>query len=150
MTDIAKLEAELAELVAANEAATSWGAAVGARSERIQDIRSELRRLREPKPGLERLLSNVEWRNTKIAEQQATISRLTAERDGMRKALDGLHSFVAVMVSRGFEASIPETINTPLGMPVKIGQLMRDASAALAASRSTTPTESDALAGGEG
>lgn len=48
MADIAILEAELAKLVAANEAATSWGAAVGAREERIKNIHSELRRLRAP------------------------------------------------------------------------------------------------------
>lgn len=41
---IADLEAELAQLSAANAAATSWGAAVGARSERIREIESELRR----------------------------------------------------------------------------------------------------------
>ena len=36
------LQAELAELEAKNEAATSWGGAVGARSERIKEIRSQL------------------------------------------------------------------------------------------------------------
>jgi hypothetical protein len=34
----AALEAERAELIAANEAATSWGAAIGARSARIDGI----------------------------------------------------------------------------------------------------------------
>jgi hypothetical protein len=40
-----KLEAERAELMAKNQAATSWGAAVGARSERIKAIDRELSRL---------------------------------------------------------------------------------------------------------
>ncbi len=42
MTSRPDLEAELAELKAANEAATSWGAAVGARSERIEAIKRNL------------------------------------------------------------------------------------------------------------
>lgn len=46
MNDIKRLEVERAELIAANEAAASWGAAVGAREERIKNINSELRRLR--------------------------------------------------------------------------------------------------------
>ena len=46
------LETELAELQAKNEAATSWGAAVGARSERIKGLQSALRRLDPaPEPG---------------------------------------------------------------------------------------------------
>jgi hypothetical protein len=39
------LETERAELMAKNEAATSWGAAVGARCERIKDIDRQLRAL---------------------------------------------------------------------------------------------------------
>jgi hypothetical protein len=42
--DEAELRAELAELTAKNEAATSWGAAVGARSERIKAINGLLSR----------------------------------------------------------------------------------------------------------
>lgn len=41
-----KLLAELADLEAKNAAATSWGAAVGARHERIKGIRSQLARMR--------------------------------------------------------------------------------------------------------
>jgi hypothetical protein len=40
-----RIETRLAELRAANEAATSWGAAVGARSEEIKDLERQLRRL---------------------------------------------------------------------------------------------------------
>lgn len=39
-----ELKAELHELIAANEAAPGWGAAVGARSECITGIERELRR----------------------------------------------------------------------------------------------------------
>ena len=42
----AELVAELAELEAANEAADGWGAAVGARQERINSIRRTLSALR--------------------------------------------------------------------------------------------------------
>ena len=46
--ELKALEAERAELMAKNAAATSWGAAVGARSERIKEIDQELRRLAAP------------------------------------------------------------------------------------------------------
>lgn len=49
-----ELEKELGELVAKNEAAKSWGAAVGARHERIKEIRGLLscmpRELETPSP----------------------------------------------------------------------------------------------------
>jgi hypothetical protein len=45
-----ELEARLAKLRAANEAATGWGAAVGARHEEIQGIESELRRRAVQRP----------------------------------------------------------------------------------------------------
>lgn len=49
MTDIAReaLEAERAKLVADNQRATAWGAAIGARSERINRIDAELARMIE-------------------------------------------------------------------------------------------------------
>lgn len=47
MSNRANLELELFELRAANDKATSWGAAVGARSERINEIERELRRMDE-------------------------------------------------------------------------------------------------------
>jgi len=49
MTDRAALEARLNELIAANEAATSWGAAVGVRYEEIKAIKSQLRALEAPR-----------------------------------------------------------------------------------------------------
>lgn len=53
------------------------------------------------------------------------------ENKRLRAALEQLHSFVAVMVGRGPNATIPETVPTPLGIPVKVGEIMRAASAAL-------------------
>ncbi len=44
--ELVKLEAERAELIAKNEAATSWGAAVGARSERIKELDGRIAALR--------------------------------------------------------------------------------------------------------
>lgn len=44
---IAALQAERAELQAANEAATGWGAAVGARGERIRAINAALAQMAE-------------------------------------------------------------------------------------------------------
>lgn len=68
-----------------------------------------------------------------------TISRLTAERDGLRKALRGMQAFVGVMFGRGRDAKIPETVDTPLGVPVRTGDLMREVESALA-----TPRDPDA------
>lgn len=58
MTRREEMLAERAELIAKNEAATSWGAAVGARSERIKEINRHLaamdaeeKRLSQPEPG---------------------------------------------------------------------------------------------------
>lgn len=53
--ELVKLEAERAELIAKNEAATSWGAAVGARYERILEIDrriAALRRLASSEDGV--------------------------------------------------------------------------------------------------
>lgn len=55
--------------------------------------------------------------------------------DKMREALEDLRSFVAIMVGRGADAVIPETIQSPLGPKIKIGAIMRNANAALAEGR---------------
>ena len=51
-----KLEARLAELISANEAATGCGAAVGARHEEIKEIKSRLRQLPKTQQAGERVL----------------------------------------------------------------------------------------------
>jgi hypothetical protein len=54
------------------------------------------------------------------------------------EALSDLHAFVAIIFGRGDDASIPETITTPLGVPVKIGAIMRDAESALSKAKATS------------
>jgi hypothetical protein len=49
---IADLEREIAELQAANEAETTWGAAIGARWECIKGLRADLARLRNEQPTM--------------------------------------------------------------------------------------------------
>jgi hypothetical protein len=59
-------------------------------------------------------------------------ARLIAAAPELVEALQSIHAFVGVMVGRGPDATVPETITTPLGVPVQIGKIMRDAEAALA------------------
>lgn len=49
----------------------------------------------------------------------------------LREALEQLTMFVAIMFGRGAACIIPETVTTPIGAPVKIGEIMREAEAAL-------------------
>ena len=64
---------------------------------------------------------------TELLAARRTIEEMTG-------ALKPLQSFVAVMIGRGPDATIPETIGTPLGIPVKIGDIMRNVEAALSKS----------------
>jgi len=59
-------------------------------------------------------------------------AELRAENDNLLTALRDLHSFVAVMIGQGEDAYIPEHVQTPLGVPIKIGVMMRAAGAAIA------------------
>jgi hypothetical protein len=52
--------------------------------------------------------------------------------DALVQAVKEFYSFVGVMFGDGPDAIIPETVDTPLGVPIKIGQIMRDAEVALA------------------
>ena len=60
---------------------------------------------------------------------------LIAAAPDLYDALEDLRAFVAIMVGLGSNAVIPETIRSPLGAPVKIGAIMRDAAASLAKAR---------------
>lgn len=62
---------------------------------------------------------------------------LIAAAPDLLAALQSLQSFVAIMIGRGPDAEIPDTIPTPLGVPVKIGAIMRDVAAAIA--KASTP-----------
>ena len=66
-------------------------------------------------------------------------ARLIAAAPELLEALASLHAFVGVMVGHGPEAAVPETIATPLGVPVKIGDIVRDAAAAIAKATGQTP-----------
>lgn len=59
-------------------------------------------------------------------------ARLIAAAPDLLAALQSLHSFVAVRFGRGPDAVIPETIDTHIGVPIKIGEIMREAAAAVA------------------
>lgn len=75
------------------------------------------------------------WFPTK--EQSHANARLIAAAPELLEALQDLYAFVGVMVGRGPDASIPETVTTPIGLPVKIGAIMRDAEAALSKAEPT-------------
>lgn len=64
--------------------------------------------------------------------QREANARLIAAAPDLLEAVHDLSAFVAVMIGRGPDAIIPETQTTPLGVPVKIGEIMRDARAAIA------------------
>lgn len=65
--------------------------------------------------------------------------RLKSQNENLIAVLRDMQAFVAVMVGRGPDATIPETVRTPIGVPVKIGEIMRDASTALSSDNGTKP-----------
>jgi hypothetical protein len=62
---------------------------------------------------------------------EARAEAAEAQVRALREALTQLHAFVAIMIGRGPDAVIPETIASPLGPPIKIGEIMREVGAAL-------------------
>ncbi len=72
-------------------------------------------------------------------EQWGKPCRITELEDALRD----LTAFVAVMFGIGPDAIIPPTVRTPLGVPVKIGDIMRNATALLAP-QAVRPGEHDA------
>lgn len=61
-----------------------------------------------------------------------TDSQMEAARK-MREALEQMQAFAGVMFGRGPSADIPEIVVSPLGVPVKLGRIMRETDAALSA-----------------
>jgi len=59
--------------------------------------------------------------------------------DKLLNAAIELESFVGVMFGRGPDAVIPETVNTPLGIPVKLREIMVSARAAIVEAETRTP-----------
>lgn len=69
----------------------------------------------------------VQWRMDSASDARKIIPDLIRAVEALQETV----AFIAVMVGRGPDCAIPETITTPLGVPVKIGTIMRDATAAL-------------------
>lgn len=61
----------------------------------------------------------------------------------LREALSQVNAFVGIMFGDGPDAVIPETVGTPLGIPVKLGAIMRDVDAALSKAVTLAQGESE-------
>lgn len=81
--------------------------------------------------NLECAAAERQLRLTAETEATARIATLGAENARLREALEQTVAFISVMIGRGADAVIPETIATTLGVPIKIGAIMRAARAAL-------------------
>lgn len=55
-----------------------------------------------------------------------------AAADALAEACEGMQAFIGVMYGSGPDAIVPDSVLTPLAIPVKLGDIMRDAAAALA------------------
>lgn len=61
-------------------------------------------------------------------------SHTSPEREALVRCVDdltALQAFVGIMLGRGPDAIIPEFVNAPLGIPVRIGDLMRGVASAI-------------------
>lgn len=67
------------------------------------------------------------------------IERLTAQRDELLAASNTVESFIAVMFGSGADAVIPETVTASLGVPVKLGEIVRELRAAIAKATNPAP-----------
>lgn len=65
-------------------------------------------------------------------DDQNLLDAAKRELAGARKALRTAEAFIVIMFSSGPDAILPETIPTPVGPPVKIGEIVGDIRAALA------------------
>jgi hypothetical protein len=63
-----------------------------------------------------------------------TEQQLAAAR-AMLAALEQMRAFVGVTHAEGPEANIPETVPTRIGVPVKLGAIMRGVDAAISAAK---------------
>jgi hypothetical protein len=60
------------------------------------------------------------------------IQRLKAINADLLNALREADAFIGVMFGRGEDGIVPETITLPLGVPCKLGEIVRDIQAAIA------------------
>lgn len=58
-------------------------------------------------------------------------NRLTTA-DDLIDTVEAMQSFIGIMFGQGPDAIIPETVNAPIGIPIKVGDLMRSVSAIVA------------------
>lgn len=66
-----------------------------------------------------------ERRMARRAAERAMVADLIA-------TVETLQSFIGIMFGQGPDAVIPETVNAPVGVPIKTGDMMRAAAAILA------------------
>ena len=66
-----------------------------------------------------------------VNELQPALTAAQARIAELEERLGTLHSFVSVMIGSGPECVIPEEIASPLGIPLRIGNLMREIDATL-------------------
>jgi hypothetical protein len=67
------------------------------------------------------------------SDYDALAAELAECRADAERVVKDLVAFVALMYGRGLGCTLPETIELPLGIPVKVGEIVRDANAFLAA-----------------
>lgn len=74
-----------------------------------------------------------------VTQLRASLSAADSRLGEAVSALEQTTAFIGIMCGRGPDAVIPETINSPIGVPIKIGDIMREARHTLA--RLSLPTE---------
>lgn len=67
-----------------------------------------------------------------MADPSAEIARLRADVQRKDEALKEVFSVISVLFGRGPDAVIPERVDTPIGIPIKLREIMAGVTAALA------------------
>ncbi len=67
----------------------------------------------------------------KCDDKQGEIARLSVANAALVDAVTELEAFVRVMFGRGPEAVIPETVGSPLGVPLKLREIVSSARRAI-------------------
>lgn len=77
-----------------------------------------------------------------IAAARNELPALLDSHDALLEALEQVEALIGVTFGEGPEANIPETIPTRLGVPVKLGDIMRNVRAAIAKATGAAVAES--------
>ena len=72
-------------------------------------------------------------------EESHANAKLIAAAPELLAACEQLESFIGIMFGRGADAVIPETVTLPIGVPCKLGDIMRETAAAIAKAKGVTP-----------